>query len=756
VVEAPPGSGKSTRLPLWCEGLGRVLVVEPRRLACRSLARYVAQLRGTSPGELVGYAIRFETVFGGSTRVIFATPGVALRWYSEGGLREFDAAILDEFHERRWDTDLLAALLHADGRRFALASATVEGERLARFFGAARIEARGRMHPVQVSYSEQDGLPRAKGLEKRVSRGVSHALQQIGSGDVLVFLPGKGEIRAARDQLRRERIRQEVVELHASAEQEAQDRALNPPASGTRIVLSTNVAETSVTLPGVRAVVDSGLERRTHHRGGRTVLGLCAVSQAAADQRKGRAGRLGPGTCLRLWGRSARLEPYTPPETVREDPSEFVLAAAACGRPVETLACPDPPPQHALERARARLLSMGAIDGEGRITEHGLHLFPLPLDTQLAHLIAAMPDAETQAAMTDLAAALSAGGFILSPRQSDKARERLLEWAPEPCDACTLIRLVRSDPPPEIGINPAPLREARKLAERIRTAQDIYRPGTEAPPHRRLVQAIARAVPELAFVRRSKRRWSMGNGSEEVVVGSGTRLEESQEAAVVLDRHSVPSRGTTGTQTIATCLAPISLAQIAEAGLGSVAVRDPEFDGERITARLVREYAGRTVESRAIEPEGPELRQAVVDLLLSGHLWPELGERLQEDVRAWNLYIRLGFGQGRETDLRSWLLGRLEAIGVEHSEDLHLLEPDDFSFDGVPEWERADFDRRYPRHLSLENLELEVEYEPQRRRITLVKTSGIRKAPPKRWELPAWGRGWTLQFRDGSRVVPLD
>jgi ATP-dependent helicase HrpB len=433
-----------------------------------------------------------------------------------------------------------------------------------------------------------------------------------------------------------------------------------------------------------------------------------------------------------------------------------MLAAAACGRPVETLACPDPPPQHALDRARARLLTMGAIDGEGRITEHGLHLFPLPLDTQLAHLIAAMPDKETKSGMVDLAAALSAGGFILQAGQSETARQMLRDWAPEPCDACTLIRLVRSDPPGEVGINPGPLREARKLAERIRAAAGAPLPGTAAPPHEQLVQAIIRTAPELAFVRRSKRRWSMGNGSEEVVVGSGTRLREDREAAVVLDRHSVPARGTTGTQTVATCLAPVSFDQMAEAGLGEVSARDPEFDGERVTARLIREYAGRTIESRPLEPVGQDLRRAVADLILSGKLWPELGQRLRADAGAWNLYVRLGYAEGGEVDLGAWLQERLEQVGLERGEDLLLLEPGDFAFEGVPEWERADFDRRYPRRLSLENLELDVEYEPKRKRITLVKISGIRKAPPRRWELPAWGRGWTVRFRDGSRVVPLD
>jgi ATP-dependent helicase HrpB len=754
VVEAPPGSGKSTKLPLWCGETGRTLVVEPRRLPCRSLAEFVARCEGTEAGGRIGYAIRFQSRYSENSRIVFATPGVALRWFAADGFAGFDTVILDEFHERRWDTDLLAALLRETDKRLVLTSATVEGGRLARYLGGSRIRAEGKLFDVTVQYAEQNSLPRTKDLDKRAADAAAKALERSEGGDVLVFLPGKGEIQGVQSRLAKKGVRAETIPLHASVDRASQDKALNPEGS-PRIILATNVAETSLTLPGVRVVVDSGLERRTHYRNGRTVLALAAISQAAADQRSGRAGRLGPGLCLRLWGRAARLEPYTPPEVVREDPAEFVLAAAACGRRIRDMACPDSIPEHSLEAAVNRLRGMGAIDVNGDITEHGRALFRLPLDSQLAHLIAAASGERTQSDIVDLAAALTAQGPILSPNQSDKGREELAHFAPEPCDACTLIRLVRAVPPKAIQVNGSALTEARRTAEQIRQGLGIAQASEDAPDREELVRQILRADPELAFVRRIKRDYSLGNGSEEVEVGSGTRMQPSHAAAVVLDRHSVPGKGTTRTITIATCLAPVTFAELARAGMGEIVRRDPYWRDERIQQPVERVYAGRVIDSWVEEPEGNALCTAVAELMAKGELWPETGERLRRDIEAWNLYIRLGFDSGEQVDLRAWLAERLAEIGLETCEDLEVLEPEDLRFNGVPEWERDQFDRFYPRHLSLANLEVDVEYEPALSRITLVKTSGIRKDPPQRWELPAWGRGWEVRFRAGSKVVPI-
>ena len=758
VVEAPTGCGKSTRLPLWCKETGRVLVVEPRRLPCRSLASYVARLDGTQPGEGVGFSIRFEGRYSEHSKIVFVTPGIALRWYKSSGFREFDTVVLDEFHERRQDTDLLAAILRGCDKGLVLTSATVEGDRLAKYLSGTRLQAQSKLYTVEVQYTEKDSLPRVKDLEKRVFDAVKKLLPVEDNGDILVFLPGKGEIQDVKSFLEKKGVQPDIIPLHASVEQKIQDQALRS-SNKSRIILATNVAETSLTLPGVSVVIDSGLERRTHYRNGRTVLALSVISQAAADQRKGRAGRLGPGKCVRLWGRTSRLESYTPPEIVREDPAETVLAAAACGQRIEELRFPDPPPGQALDKAKSRLQQMGALDEQGGITKHGSSLFLLPLDSQLAHLITAMQERDTKSAMVDLASALTVQGSIILPNQPEGAVQQLKDLSPEPCDACTLIRLMRYEPPDKLRINPKTLAEAKRISVQIKEALNLDDTGIgQDVPREKLLREIITAAPELVYVRRVKRRWSMGNGQDEVEIGSGTRFPEKREAAIVLDRHSVPGqKGTTKTLTLATCLAPVSFEEISTAGLGEVHWKSPVFDGSRIKVNFERTYAGRVIDSWEDEPEGEMLCRAVAELILSNELWPGLGTRIQEDVWAWNLYVKLGFSSRKEReDANSWLVNRLWEIGVENNDDIFLVEEPDLDFPGVPESERKEFDRRYPRSISLANLELDVEYEPIQKRITLVRRSGIRRSPPKRWELPSWGRNWTIFFKDGNRVVPVD
>ena len=758
VVQAPTGSGKSTRLPLWLTKAGRVLVVEPRRMACRALAAHVASLKGTSLGQEVGYAIRFVQCCSEKTRIVFATPGIALRWYAEDGLHSFDAVFLDEFHERRWDTDLLAAVLRSGEHCLVLASATVDGPELATYLDGGLLHAEGRSHPVTTTYTEEHRLPSLQGLNERIVRAVRTGLVQEDEGDILVFLPGKGEIRDAQAALRQGNLGVPVVPLHAGTAAAEQDGVLQP-SQHRRIILATNVAETSLTLPGVRVVVDSGLERRTQRYGGRTVLALQAISQAAADQRAGRAGRLGPGQCFRLWGRQARLKDFTAPEIQREDLTELVLASHACGSPPETLEFPTSLPSEPFETARQRARAMGGIDSSGQLTPHGQALFTLPLDPFFAHLVAVVDDAALRRASIDIAAALEAPGGLLPAQQTAEGREALARFAPEPCDAWTLLRLMRHDPPSEVFCKYNDLAAARETARRIRHHLDLpTNVEAEALPVRsEWLLAMLRNAPEAAFIRRGqiKRREALVNGQGfELTASNSSRFADPAEAALVLAIHSLP--GTKGTQqscSRGTCLAPLPLALLRQAGIGTEVPGQPAWEDGRVSVLYRHEFAGRVLEETRRYPEGSLLRQAVAHLLCAGQLWRESGKRLLEDIQAWNLYCALGKSQGDAVVPEQWVEHELETLGLEAQEDLAVLAPQDLVFEGIPSWERAGFDRRYPRLLDLEGMRISIDYDVAHSRITLEKIHGPRKTPPTRRELPPWGRNWTVRFRAASKVV---
>ncbi|MGM0434569.1 MAG: helicase-related protein, partial [Pseudomonadota bacterium] len=506
VVTADTGSGKSTRLPVWASEQGATLVIEPRRVACTALAGFLARQQGTALGEGIGYAVRFDTRCNSDTPLVFATPGMALRWLGEGGLARFRTVILDEFHERRWDTDLLLALLqHRGEHHLVVTSATFAAETLARHLQAPLIEAEGRRFPVTLQHDAKDErqMPESRHLAERMARAIQRALRET-RGPVLAFLPGRGEIRDTEQALGDPGV--PVLTLHATVDADSQRQALAED-GGQRVILATNVAETSLTIPGVTAVVDSGLERRTHQRNGRTVLTLAAISQASADQRSGRAGRTEAGTAIRLWGRGAPLEATTAPEIQREELTELVLAAGCAGTPASALSFPDPLPDKPHQAALTRLQGMGAVDDSGVATDYGQRLFQLPIDSFFAHLISAMPDAETRGAMTDLTAALSTRPRLFRFPDDEDRRRALGDWLPAPCDATTLIAMLRTRPPAPLSVNEQARREARQLAGRIRDAvglPPIPEAPLEDPTHLR--RAIAHAAPELVFVRREKRR----------------------------------------------------------------------------------------------------------------------------------------------------------------------------------------------------------------------------------------------------------
>ncbi len=404
VLVAPPGAGKTTRVPLvlldepWTAG-GKIIVLEPRRLAARAAAERMASLRGEALGETVGLRVRLQSKISAKTRIEVVTEGVFARMILDDPSLEGVAAVLfDEFHERSLDADLgLALALDAqaglrEDLRILVMSATLDGARVARLMGECPvIESQGRAFPVETRYQPRDTRAR---LEDEVTKTVIRALAEE-TGSVLVFLPGQGEILRTAEQLR-ERIRDPLVDicpLFGAMDRAAQDLAVSPAQSPRRkVVLATSIAETSLTIEGVRVVIDSGLARVQRYEPdlGLSRLETVRVSRAAADQRRGRAGRTEPGVCYRLWDEAATaaLEPFAQPEILSADLSGLVLDLAAWGlRDPSSLSWLDAPPTPAVKEARALLETLNALDAQGAITQEGKAIRALPLPPRLSRMV---------------------------------------------------------------------------------------------------------------------------------------------------------------------------------------------------------------------------------------------------------------------------------------------------------------------------------------------------------------------------------
>jgi ATP-dependent helicase HrpB len=401
VLQAAPGAGKTTRIPpaLLEAGLfqGQLWVLEPRRLATRLAAARVAEELGETLGLTVGYQIRFEEVASRQTRIRFVTEGVlGRRLLSDPGLRGIGAVVLDEFHERHLASDLGLALLRRllgsrPELRLVVMSATLDTGPLAEFLGHSPVlTSEGRLYPVEVEH-----LPAAESrpLEQQVLAGLKRLAPRVSEGHLLVFLPGAAEIRRAQEACREyaERHGFAVHALHGDLPTEAQDRAVRP-SPGRKLILSTNVAETSVTIEGVAAVIDSGLARIASHSPwtGLPTLRLAHISRTSAIQRTGRAGRTRAGHCLRLYTRAdfeMRHEREVP-EIAREDLAETVLALAAMGVPdPQAFDWFEPPPAAALASASTLLADLGARAPDGTLTALGQRLLDFPIHPRLARIV---------------------------------------------------------------------------------------------------------------------------------------------------------------------------------------------------------------------------------------------------------------------------------------------------------------------------------------------------------------------------------
>jgi ATP-dependent helicase HrpB len=532
VLQAPPGAGKTTRVPpallteSWLAGK-RLVLLEPRRLAARRAADYMARQMGQQVGQTVGYRVRLDSRVGPETRIEVVTEGVLTRMLQrDPALEGVGAVIFDEFHERSLDGDLALALCLDlqtalnEALRLVVMSATLEIEPLARLLGGAPLLAcSGRLWPVRTDY-----LPPRPGLS--VERATAAAVQLAArreEGSILVFLPGAGEIRRVAALVQDAGLGREweTHALYGNLPRAAQDRAVEPPPLGRRkVVLATNIAETSLTIEGVRVVVDSGFCRLPQFdvASGMTRLVTRRISRAAAEQRRGRAGRSEPGVCYRLWAAEtdASLAAFSPAEILETDLARLALELALWGVAAPaTLSWLDPPPPAAFAEARELLAALGALDADGRVTAHGRAMAELPVHPRLAHMLL-MAAAEGQGPLAALLAAILSERDPLrcAPGQGDSD----LQLRIDALEALAAGRPLRGS-----ELDPAAGRQVLLAAAQLRRRLKV---GEGRRSGRGLGRLLAWAYPE-----RVARRRPGGEGRFLLVCGRGAVFDPAEPLA---------------------------------------------------------------------------------------------------------------------------------------------------------------------------------------------------------------------------------
>jgi len=725
VLIAPPGAGKTTLVPLalldapW-RGDGRILVLEPRRLATRAAAARMASLRGEAVGQTIGYRTRLDAAVSPATRVEVITEGLlSRRLLSDPGLDGVAAVLLDEVHERSLDSDLALALcrdlqrvLRPDLRLLAM-SATVEATRLAALLDAEVIESAGRMFPVTVTHAARD-LAQPRDLPDALARAVRAALAEH-DGDILAFLPGMAEIRRAQAAL--DGCGALVLPLHGDLPAAEQDRALRPAeqdralrsadqdralrAQGQRrVVLATSIAETSLTVPGVRVVVDGGWRRapRLDPSTGLTRLTTLRISRAAAEQRAGRAGREAPGVAIRLWTPALHrgLAAFDRPEILEAELSSLALACAAWGTPPAALPFLDPPPPGALAAAEALLRELGALDVAGGISEVGRRMAQLGAHPRLAAMLLA--------AETDAKAALAA---VLAALLEERDPLRRPPGAPDTSAdiALRVTAITDGDPAADRGALSRIRQGAAQYRRRLRLLADVRPAGDPG-------RLLAAGFPDRIAQRRGEPgsfRLSGGGGGrlartdplarENLLAVAALEMRASAQIrlAAPLDPDALPAAlAARVTETTETGFEPVSGAVLARRRrrLGSLVLSDRTLPADpaetaAALARAVaaaglrplpwtdaaRQFLARVALLRRLEPDGdcPDLSDAALTATAESWLAPHL------------------VGMSRLADL-----ARLDLIAL---------------LRGVLPWQLASrLDRDLPEHLALPGGRANVDY----------------------------------------------
>jgi ATP-dependent helicase HrpB len=536
VLEAPPGAGKTTQVPLalldarWLAGC-KIVMLEPRRIAARAAAQFMARQLGEEVGQTVGYRIRFESKVSAATRIEVVTEGILTRLIQhDPELAGIGAIIFDEFHERHLAGDLGAALaLDIQGTlrpelRLLVMSATLDSERIAQWLDAPRLSSPGRSFPVRV---EHPPARAQESIEHHLARITRQALEE-NDGDVLAFLPGRREIARAQTVLEEtlshsvaegSRAVVEIMVLHGELSLAEQQAALVPAEPGTRrIVLATNVAESSVTLPGIRAVVDAGLARepRFDPNSGFTRLETVAISQASADQRAGRAGRVAAGTAYRLWPQSKRLEPARSAEISQAELSGLALELAGWGMTAhasDALRWLDPPSAGALAQARELLTNLAALEADGRITALGRQMLELAATPRLAAAALCAPIA-LRALIADLLALMEARSPLRGAQsRSDDFRVRV---------AALHAWRDRRGPAAHGEADGSALAAIEQISKGWRRRLDVRTAASGVPDSHRVGELLLHAFPDRVARRddSNPQRYTLANGR-------GARLHES-------------------------------------------------------------------------------------------------------------------------------------------------------------------------------------------------------------------------------------
>lgn len=604
LLQAPPGAGKTTRVPLalldapWRAGK-KILMLEPRRLAARSAARFMAQQLGEQAGQTIGYRTKLDTRTSSSTQIEVVTEGILTRLIQSDPMLEGYAAVLfDEFHERSLHADLGLALVREsqqalrDDLRLLVMSATLDTAPIARVLGNVPvISSEGRAYPVEVIYRPV-ALRQRQHTDAVVA--VIHEALAEQSGSLLVFLPGAAEIRRVEQQLRGQVGSQVLVApLYGNLKATEQDQAIAPAAKGTRkVVLATAIAETSLTIEGVRVVIDSGQQRRAvfDPNSGMTRLVTTRVSKASAEQRKGRAGRIEPGVCYRLWSaeEQAVLPDFTPAEILEADLATLVLELAQWGeRQPDQVSWIDPPPPAHWQQAAELLQLLGMLNNEGAITEHGKAARRLGIHPRLANMVLRGRALGLGSAAAEIAALLDERD-LLGPRSGADLHERL--------------RVLHGEYQPP-RLDHTRLRHIRHVAQRLMPKESVKRTLPSATDTGRL---LAHAYPDRIAQQRASQsnRYQLSNGR-----GASLRNDDSLIRYEWLVAADLDGKAREATIYLA---APVELATLEEdlAHLINTS-EEAQWDDKRgtVVARRVRKLGELVLEETELAKPAPELIQ---------------------------------------------------------------------------------------------------------------------------------------------------